>query len=45
MTFGSDFKMAKYGAFAQTSRPLLDNRLTLSGIRMDGAVLSTRPRG
>ena len=40
VTFGSDFKMAKYGAFAQASRPLLDNRLTVSaGMRMDGAVL------
>ncbi|MDA9756468.1 TonB-dependent receptor [Flavobacteriales bacterium] len=40
MTFGSDFKMAKYGAFAQASRPLLENRLTLSaGMRVDGALL------
>jgi len=40
VSFGSDFKMAKYGAFAQASRPLLDNRLTVSaGMRMDGAVL------
>ena len=40
VTFGSDFKMAKYGAFAQASRPLLENRLTLSaGMRVDGALL------
>ena len=40
VSFGSEFKMAKYGAFVQASRPLLDNRLTLSaGLRLDGAVL------
>jgi len=40
VAFGSDFKMAKYGAFAQASRALLQNRLTLSGgVRMDGAAL------
>ena len=46
VSFGSDFKMAKYGAFAQASRPLLDNRLTLSaGVRMDGAVLLSATEG
>ena len=46
VSFGSDFKMAKYGAFAQASRPLLDNRLTLSaGMRMDGAVLLSATEG
>ena len=46
VTFGSDFKMAKYGAFAQASRPLLDNRLTLSaGLRMDGALLLDATEG
>ena len=46
VTFGSDFKMAKYGAFAQASRPLLDNRLTLSaGLRLDGAVLLNATEG
>ena len=46
VSFGSDFKMAKYGAFAQASRPLLDNRLTLSaGVRMDGAVLLSAAEG
>ncbi len=40
VVFGSDFKMAKYGAFAQASRALLENRLTLSGgVRVDGAAL------
>ena len=40
VTFGSDFKMAKYGAFAQASRALFDNRLTVSGgMRVDGAAL------
>ena len=46
VSFGSDFKMAKYGAFAQASRPLIDNRLTLSaGVRMDGAVLLSATEG
>ena len=46
VTFGSDFKMAKYGAFAQASRPLLDNRLTLSaGLRLDGALLLDATEG
>lgn len=46
VSFGSDFKMAKYGAFAQASRPLLDNRLTLSaGLRLDGAVLLDAAEG
>ena len=40
VAFGSDFKMAKYGAFLQASKPLLANRFTLSaGVRVDGAVL------
>ena len=40
VAFGSDFKMAKYGAFAQASRALLENRLTVSGgVRVDGAAL------
>jgi len=40
VVFGSDFKMAKFGAFAQASRALLENRLTLSGgVRVDGAAL------
>ena len=40
VAFGSDFKMAKYGAFAQASRALFDNRLTVSGgMRVDGAAL------
>ena len=46
VSFGSDFKLAKYGAFAQASRPLLDNRLTLSaGLRLDGAVLLDAAEG
>ena len=46
VSFGADFKMAKYGGFAQASRPLLENRLTLSaGIRLDGAVLLDATEG
>ena len=40
VSFGSEFKMAKYGAFVQASQTLLENRLTVSGgARIDGAVL------
>ena len=40
VTYGSAFKMAKYGAFVQSSKAMLDNRLTLSGgLRVDGATL------
>ena len=40
VTYSSAFKMAKYGAFVQSSKAMLDNRLTLSGgLRVDGASL------
>jgi hypothetical protein len=38
--YSSAFKMAKYGAFVQSSKAMLENRLTLSGgLRVDGASL------